>query len=125
MVQILDRVTKEINKKPFTGIVTTMFRSRKGQLLCVIEDDTGTMILVNADGVDKISRSEAKCKHEMGFQFIDLKDSVDFYFCNHMCGFSLNFNPDTYPDGVAFIERNLKQGRRILLSEPTYAGRKG
>jgi len=46
------------------------------------------------------------CKHNHGFRFLrcDAADRLPgVWTCVLLCEFSLNFNPETYPDGIAYL----------------------
>lgn len=59
------------------------------------------------------------CKHDAGFRCKRGKDAnVENYpavwICNKLCGFFLNFDPDLFPDGIAFLEQPNPEGLKYL-----------
>lgn len=42
------------------------------------------------------------CKHDNGFGFHSGTRYPGIWLCNNLCGYFLNFNPDTFPKGIAY-----------------------
>jgi len=44
------------------------------------------------------------CRHDQGFYLCTSANSPypGAWYCNHLCGYSLNFDPCKYPDGVSY-----------------------
>lgn len=65
---------------------------------------------------DRISETERRCKHDADFKFLALSaaDRIPgVWVCKHYCGFAMNYNPVTYPHGIAFIHQ--PEGKVIRL----------
>jgi hypothetical protein len=58
------------------------------------------------------------CKHEEGFVFgPGVFGYPGAWYCSQGCGYWLNFNPDHYPYGVAFLrDQDTPKGKKISLS---------
>lgn len=51
----------------------------------------------------KSNLTPAVCKHDIGFHCQDPHcDGNNVFACNMGCGFFLNFDPEKYPNGIAF-----------------------
>lgn len=60
--------------------------------------------------------SDFKCKHEAGFTFHRGTKYPGIWLCVHTCGFFLNFNPETFPNGVAYTLEPKGPNRVIKIS---------
>lgn len=53
-----------------------------------------------------VSEEEAKCKHDAWFKFTWRGPAWE---CGRGCGFYLNFDPNIFPQGVAYIDKPKKE----------------
>lgn len=58
------------------------------------------------------------CKHEHGFS-LSTRKGVWQWWCKAECGFSLNFDPDEFPEGIS-ITYNLREEKIIVLKPSSY-----
>lgn len=54
---------------------------------------------------------EKACRHNVGFQLFT-KNGDAAFICLHRCGYALNFDPELFPGGVAYVD---KQGNPALF----------
>lgn len=53
-----------------------------------------------------------ECKHDEGFLLIHFQ-----WVCSYGCGYTLNFDPFTFPHGVAYVvKEDIKPGPRLVPS---------
>jgi len=51
--------------------------------------------------------SQAECKHDKGFVFVGYG-----WYCVNNCGYSLNFDPFTFPEGISI--KNYVEVEKVL-----------
>lgn len=61
-----------------------------------------------------LDKFRSACKHNDGFY---LNHKMHLFLCNWGCGYSLNFDPELFPSGVAYIH---KSSRTAILLPPRY-----
>lgn len=75
---------------------------------------------------------ERECRHDSGFRFLRLDNSLasdrmykapGAWVCAHGCGYRLNFNPEHYEFGVAYLDKpNEKQSKELNQTLSTGKG---
>lgn len=46
------------------------------------------------------------CKHDRGFKCAEINPEIGYkFYCVHVCGYFMDFNPALYPEGVAFNKK--------------------
>lgn len=53
---------------------------------------------------------QRKCKHDIGFRLVSTGQITNGslrwrWYCNHGCGYDLNFDPFKFPNCVAIVEK--------------------
>lgn len=68
---------------------------------------------------------QTECTHDNGFTLVSevVVDNGEYpaaWQCNRGCGFFLNFNPNKFPDGVAFLPApNAKSNKTLSFIKST------
>jgi|SRR3972149_5814606 len=103
-MKVGDEVCKDVDEFRLVGQVLAVFQRKDEQRLYVAETSSGSLFIGLVGSESELREARTLCSHDRGFRFYASRDcSFIGYLCNKDCGFSLNFNPDTYPEGVCFI----------------------
>lgn len=57
-----------------------------------------------------------QCKHNSGFSLVHSYSLENYaqFVCNLNCGYTMNFDPSTFPYGVSYVLYEVKDGDRTV-----------